>query len=153
VNDYTVVVNVDEVTLDILSSSVRASNGLVVTRLIPTGNSDKNLRFRSEGTVSGRLPFADLVRLVGGNEVEIGGTPQPLCRSPAWATTIAPIFCEARDTMQSVLFDHTNAVCDAVSASIGFTGVQAQVSDYEYTKAFPSGGCPEVTVNCDGGAR
>jgi hypothetical protein len=124
VSNYTLVVHVKEVALQLFGGSVRLGNGVAVARLIPENGS-----FRADGFIAGRMQFTELTSVLG-RIADADGGPA-LCDTPAWAVA-APSLCAARDTMQSPTLDHMGQVCDAITGTVGFTARAAQVDDVEY---------------------
>jgi hypothetical protein len=129
---------VDSFGLEVLGSPARATFGRVVARITPIDNG-----FAVHGVLTGRLPFPDLVDLVGRTEI---GAGNPLCASQLWPS-LGPLLCSARDIMADESQDNTGKDCDAASVAIGFDAQSARVASGAYARPKKISVC-DASVTC-----
>lgn len=104
------------------------------------------------GTIAGRWPATDMLRVVGRLRTQDGG-PRLCENSPARAFIKAQI-CDQVDITASAAADNTNVVCDALSTGVGFEAKPASLGDRR--SGVPDEPCPgEVPDDCakDGSAE
>lgn len=147
VSNFSLVVEVDQIGLELLGASARAGNAYVVARIVPEETGDPNRRFRLDGFISGRVAFTELEKVVGRSEVRESGELRPLCQSALWPE-IGSMLCTARDSMDSRTRDHEGESCNAVTGSFGFTAQQASVSDDDFSNPISLSQCDNVAIEC-----
>jgi hypothetical protein len=145
VTDYTLVIHVKEVAIDLFGGSVRAGNAVAVAKLNPEGEG-----VAADGFIAGRMEFTELVRALGRSVAANTDGGEPLCKSAAWPI-VGPAFCSARDTMRSPALDHTGEVCDAMTGTIGFHARPIQVADGQFQNPTRGVDCPDggAVIQCD----
>jgi hypothetical protein len=115
------------------------NGAILVGRLVP-GASGWTIR----GRITGRLSIADALTAVASVRLE----GQPICATPSLYDQLHQEMCGLADIMSSPALDDTNAVCDAVSLSLGFVAEPARrgLPLYDVPDAGP--GCAAVDRTC-----
>lgn len=125
VADGRLVASVDAIGLNILGESARMRSGYLVAKLEKTPQGGLTM----DGFVTGRIPFADVVNIVGRTEARTGpGTLTPLCETSYWPL-VGSTLCSARDLAEDPSRDGKGDPCNAMSAAIGFVAHPVRVSD------------------------
>lgn len=144
VTDFQLVVSVDKVTTAIFGNASAIQDALFVAKISPDGD-----HLKLEGILAGRMSIDDLLQAVGGtqagNGFEDAGYPAA-CEQDYWPLVV-PRLCAARDIMASPREDFLGRDCDAVSLNIGFTMIEAQIADFDFTNEAQKKACPK-TPSC-----
>jgi hypothetical protein len=102
--------------------------------------SKSNGQWKLDGLLTGRIPLNELLRAVGG--VNVDGAP--LCKSQYFPLAVQPELCKRADIGTTFNFDFVpKGVCDAISTVLLFTADEAQIGE-ELTEPDPPNGCDSV---------
>jgi hypothetical protein len=137
VKDRQIVVPLGTLALEFLGEAIQMRHATGVMTVLDDGASG----LRLEGYIAGRVPFLQMVQIVGRTEVDEGPVRKPVCATGLWAPISAQL-CGTADVMEDRSRDHFGESCDAVSMVFGFTARSARVSDHEVDN-------PERSVTCD----
>lgn len=146
VSNFQLVVPFKEAGAPLFGGATKLTNGFAIANL----RFDTNGKLRAEGILAGRIPFTDLLDLIGRTPINKpggGDEKQPFCESEFWVP-VAQRFCAARDTMASPAEERLGKTCDATSAALGFTLVEAQVSDVVFTNPQQVSTCQSSSFQC-----
>lgn len=143
VTNFQLVVTVGEIASSIFGGAARFRGALTVATL-----SQENGHFRIDGIIGARMPYEDLLKVLGSNQIGDGqkdGGYTALCEDPGlWFVATSKI-CGARDVLATTTDDYKGLECDAVSLNIGVSFVEARISDFEYNNKLVRKACPDFT--------
>lgn len=139
--------------------TIALHEAIVSAQLVPAGGGSSLFRI-SAGIVAGRASPHDVLAGFGtqvvGGPVDDGGFAERFCQQAAFAQLKTQL-CAGRDVTKSQLTDFTNAPCDSISTSVGFTALPAVMGE-PYTAVPPGDPCepgadgeptqPGVTYSC-----